>query len=161
MAVDIFLKLGDIKGDAADKKGHGGEIDVLAWSWGMSQSASTHHGSGGGTGKANVQDLSITKRIDNSSPNLIKFCCTGKHFPDAVLTCRKAGDNPLEYLVIKMKDIVISSVHTGGSGGADVLTENISLNFSQFEVTYTDQANLGAQAKSIVGGFNIAGNVAT
>jgi type VI secretion system secreted protein Hcp len=160
MAVDMFLKLGDIKGDSADNS-HAAEIDVLAWSWGMSQSASTHHGSGGGSGKAHVQDLSVTKRIDKSSPNLIKFCCTGKHFPDAVLTCRKAGDNPVEYMVIKMKDIVISSVHTGGSGGGDVLTENISLNFSHFEVTFTEQEKKGTPAKSIVGGFNIAANVAT
>jgi type VI secretion system secreted protein Hcp len=168
MAVDMFLRLGDIKGDSADqlkgapsKAAHTGEIDVLAWSWGMSQSASTHHGAGGGTGKANVQDLSVTKRIDKSSPNLIKFCCTGKHFPDAVLTCRKAGTSPVEYFVIKMKDVVVSSVHTGGSGGADVLTENVSLNFAHFEVVFTEQNNAGEATTSIPGGFNIAGNVAT
>jgi type VI secretion system secreted protein Hcp len=168
MAVDMFLKLDTIAGDSADKveakpsgKNHGGEIDVLAWSWGMSQSASTHHGSGGGAGKVNVQDLSITKRIDKSTPNLVKFCCTGKHFKDATLTVRKAGDKPVEYMVIKMKDVLISSVHTGGSGGGDVLTENISLNFSHFEVIFTEQDQLGAATTSIPGGFNIAGNVAT
>jgi type VI secretion system secreted protein Hcp len=168
MAVDMFLKLGDIAGDSADKvegkpsgKNHGGEIDVLAWSWGMSQSASTHHGAGGGSGKANVQDLSITKRVDKSTPNLVKFCCTGKHFPEATLTVRKAGDKPVEYLVLKMKDVIISSVHTGGSGGGDVLTENVSLNFAQFDVIYTEQNATGAATTSIPGGFNIAGNVAT
>ena len=41
MAVDMFLKIGDIKGESADDK-HAGEIDVLAWSWGMSQSGTTH-----------------------------------------------------------------------------------------------------------------------
>ena len=110
MAVDMFLKLDDIAGDSADdvkappsKKAHAGEIDVLAWSWGMSQSASTHFGKGGGSGKANIQDLSLTKRIDKSSPNLIKFCCTGKHFEQAILTVRKAGDTPVEYFVVKVK----------------------------------------------------------
>jgi type VI secretion system secreted protein Hcp len=167
MAVDMFLKLGDLAGDSVDavkappsKKEHKGEIDVLAWSWGMSQSASTHFGSGGGSGKVNVQDLSITKRIDKSSPNLVKFCCTGKHFPEATLTVRKAGtENPVEYYVIKMKDIIISSVQTGGSGGGDQLTEQLSLNFAEFEVIFTEQDATGKATTSIPGGFNIAGNV--
>ena len=165
MAVDMFLKLGDIAGDSSDavaappsKKPHKGEMDVLAWSWGMSQSASTHYGSGGGTGKVNVQDLSITKRIDKASPNLVKFCCQGKHFPEATLTVRKAGENPIEYYVIKMKDIIISSVQTGGSGGGDQLTEQLSLNFAEFEVIFTEQDQKGNATTSIPGGFNIAGN---
>ena len=41
MAVDMFLKIGDIEGESTDDK-HGKEIDVLAWSWGMSQSGTTH-----------------------------------------------------------------------------------------------------------------------
>ena len=164
MSVDMFLKLGDIKGDSKDSSKnsptHAGEIEVLAWSWGMSQSASSHHGTGGGSGKVNVQDLSITKRVDNASPNLIKFCCTGKHFDAATLTVRKAGDNPVEYLVIKLSNIIISSVSTGGSAGGDVLTENISLNFAAFEVAYTGQKDDGSKDKTINGGFDIAANAA-
>ena len=33
-AADMFLKLGDIKGESTDAK-HPGEIAVLAWSWGV------------------------------------------------------------------------------------------------------------------------------
>jgi len=166
MAVDMFLSLGDIKGDSADavkappsKKEHKGEIDVLAWSWGMSQSASTHYGSGGGTGKVNVQDISITKRIDKSSPNLVKFCCQGKHFDKAMLTVRKAGETPVEYYTIKMEDVLISSVQTGGSSGGDMLTEQLSLNFAAFEVVFTEQDAKGNATTSIPGAFNIAGNL--
>jgi len=124
----------------------------------MSQSASTHYGQGGGTGKVNVQDISITKRIDKSSPNLIKFCCQGKHFKDATLTVRKAGETPVEYFVIKMEDVLLSSVQTGGSSGGDSLTEQISLNFGSFDVIFTEQDTKGNATTSIPGGFNIAGN---
>ena len=34
MAVDIFLKLGDIKGESTDDK-HKNEIEVLSFSWGI------------------------------------------------------------------------------------------------------------------------------
>ena len=71
-----------IKGESVDSK-HKDEIDVLAWSWGMSNSGSAHMGGGAGSGKVNVQDLSLTKYIDVSSPDLMLSCCNGKHIPKA------------------------------------------------------------------------------
>ena len=133
MAVDMFLKLDDIKGESADKV-HAGTIDVLAWSWGVSQSGTTHMGTGGGSGKVAVQDLSITKYVDKSSPNLLMASCVGQHFANGLLIVRKAGTTPLEYVKISLKDILISAVSTGGSGGQDRLTENVTLNFGEFKV---------------------------
>src|SRR5476649_1648275 len=104
MALDMFIKIGALKGESADAK-HPGEIDVLAWSWGMSNSGSTHQGSGSGAGKVNVQDISFTKYIDKSSPDLILAACNGKHFDKATLVVRKAGEKPLEYLTVTMSDV--------------------------------------------------------
>ena len=157
MAVDMFLKLNGIKGEAADKA-RPEEIDVLAWSWGVSQSGTTHIAKGGGAGKANFQDISVTKWIDKSSPTLLQHCALGKHIPDGVLTVRKAGDTPLEYIKIELKDIMITSVSTGGSGGEDRLTENISLNFAEFKVIYTEQTEKGGAGAAPEFGFDIAGN---
>lgn len=158
MAVDMFLKIGDIKGESSDAK-HKEEIDVLAWSWGLSQSGSMHSGGGGGGGKASVQDLSFTKWVDKASPNLMKFCCSGKHFPSATLVVRKAGDKPLEYLKVTMEDVLISSVSTGGSGGEDRLTESVALNFAKVKVSYQAQGKDGAAAGGAVEmGWNIEEN---
>ena len=57
MAVDMFVKIGDIKGESKDDK-HKEEIDVLSWSWGVSQSGTMSSGGGGGAGKANFDDFS-------------------------------------------------------------------------------------------------------
>lgn len=158
MAVDQFLKIDDIEGESVDDV-HAGEIDILSWSWGMSQSGTTHTGAGGGAGKVNVQDLSFTKYIDKSSANLMKMCCNGKHFEEATLVVRKAGEMPLEYLIITMKEGLISSVSTGGSGGEDRLTENVTLNFSEFKTEYVPQMADGSGDASIIVGWNIAKNV--
>jgi len=159
MAVDMFLKLTDVKGEAQDKS-HKEEIDVLAWSWGMSQSGTMHTGGGGGGGKVSVQDISITKWLDKSSPVLMQYCSTGKQFAEAILTVRKAGgDSPLEYLIITMKDVIVTSISTGGSGGEDRLTENTSLNFSQYKVEYQPQKPDGsAEGGKIPWEFDIAAN---
>jgi type VI secretion system secreted protein Hcp len=159
MAVDIFLKLSNgLDGEAMDKA-RSGQIDVLAWSWGMSQSGTTHVGGGGGAGKANFQDISVTKWVDKASAKLMQACAKGTHVDEGELVVRKAGDNPLEYLKIEIKDIIVSSVSTGGSGGEDRLTENVSLNFSEFKVSYQEQDDKGAKKGGAVEfGWNIAKN---
>lgn len=159
MAVDMFMKLTNIEGESKDAK-HEKEIDVLAWSWGLSQSGSTHIGTGGGSGKVNVQDLSFTKWVDSSSTALIISACKGTHIDEAKLTVRKAGENPLEYIKITLNDVIIAAVSTGGSGGEDRLTENVTLNFGRFKVEYTPQDKKGAGGAPKTIGWDIPANKA-
>jgi len=158
MAMDMFIKIGDVKGESRDKV-HAGEIDVLAWSWGASNSGSAHVGGGAGAGKANVQDLSITKYLDKSSPDLMMACCNGKHFPSATLVVRKAGTSPLEYVTITMTEVMVTALSTGGSGGEDRLTENVTLNFAMVKVDYKEQTATGGVGATPSMSYNIAENV--
>lgn len=157
MAVDMFLKLGPITGESQDLA-HKDEIDVLAWSWGGSQSGTTHMGSGSGAGKANFQDLSLTKYMDKASTDLMKFLSKGTHIETASLVIRKAGDGQMEYIVIDMADIIISSVSMGGSGGEDRLTENVTLNFGAFNYVYVPQTETGAPDTATEWKWDIAQN---
>jgi type VI secretion system secreted protein Hcp len=156
--MDMFIKIGDLKGESRDKT-HAGEIDVLAWSWGMSNSGSAQISGGAGAGKVNVQDVSFTKWIDKCSPDLMLACCNGKHYKEAILTVRKAGETPLEYLILTLTDLIITSVSTGGSGGEDRLTENVTLNFAAVKVAYTEQTPTGGPGDKPSMGWNIAENV--
>jgi len=158
MAVDMFMKIGSLKGESKDKT-HTGEIDVLAWSWGMSNSGSAHVGGGAGAGKVNVQDLSFTKYVDLTSPDLMLACCNGKHFDTAMLVVRKAGEKPLEYIKIKLTEVLITSVSTGGSGGEDRLTENVTLNFAKVNVDYVEQTATGGEGGKPKMGWDISANV--
>ena len=154
----MFLKLDGVDGESKDKK-HSKEIDVLAWSWGMSNSGSAHVGGGAGAGKVNVQDVSVTKYVDSASPKLMLACCNGTHYAKALLTVRKAGgDSPVEYVTIKMEEVFVTSVSTGGSGGEDRLTENVSLNFSKVNLDYTPQEAKGGKGTAIPFGWDIAAN---
>ena len=146
MAVDMFINMGDkIKGESKDKaQGPKGDIDVLAWSWGMSQSGSFHVGGGGGSGKVNIQDFSFTKYIDKDSGPLQKHCCEGTHIPKVVLLCRKAGGKQEKYIEITMEKCIITSISTGGSGGEDRLTENVTIDFGKVTFQYYLQDEKGA-----------------
>jgi type VI secretion system secreted protein Hcp len=139
MAVDMFLKLTNIKGESVAKD-HKDEIDVLSWSWSVNQVGTRHHTSGGGAGKVSVGDLSFTHWVDASSGELLKACTTGDHIKEGTLTVRKAGGKaPVEYLKIKINDILVTHVSNGNSHGEEHGTENITLNFAEFLVTYSQQ----------------------
>jgi type VI secretion system secreted protein Hcp len=154
----MFLKIEEVKGESKDKA-HKDTIDVLAWSWGMSNSGSAHVGGGAGAGKANVQDLSFTKWVDKSSTVMMMACAKGTHYDDATLVVRKAGDTPLEYLKITMKEVMITSLSTGGSGGEDRLTENVTLNFASFVVSYQQQNDKGGkEGGEVLAKYDIAAN---
>ncbi|MDH6592574.1 type VI secretion system secreted protein Hcp [Variovorax sp. TBS-050B] len=157
MAADMFLKLEGVDGESKDD-GHKKEIDVLSWSWGASQSGTGHVGGGSGAGKVSVQDLSVTKYVDSSSHLLLLDCCNGQHIKKGVLTVRKAGATPLEYIKLTMEDILVTHISTGGSGGEDRLTETITLNFSKFKYEYTPQKADGSGDGTKETGWDIAAN---
>lgn len=156
MAVDMFLKLDGIKGESHDHK-HKDEIHIESWSWGMSQTGAHGQGGGGGAGKVSVHDISITKFVDKASPALMLHCCNGKHIPNGLVTVRKAGDKPLEYLKMKLTDIIISGVQNAGHGG-DQLTENVTLNFAKFHIEYQEQKSDGSGSPGGEMGWDIKAN---
>ena len=87
-----------------------------------------------GGGKVNLQDFSFTKYTDIVSPKLWGKMCTGEHYEVVEFKARKAGGKPFVYLEIKMEDVIVTSVSTGGSGGEDRTTENVTLNFKKYKI---------------------------
>jgi type VI secretion system secreted protein Hcp len=125
----------------------------------MSQSGKMSMGGGGGAGKVSVQDISFTKYVDAATPDLMLACCNGKHIGEAVLTIQKAGETVLPYIKITLTNLLVSSVSTGGSGGEDRLTENVTLNFEKFKMEYDTQTEKGAKGDHFAMGWDLAQNV--
>lgn len=157
MAVDFFIKLGDISGESTDAA-YKDWIEVLGWAWGMTQSGTMHTGTGGGTGKVSVQDFSFTKYVDKSTPNIMQKCCTGKHYDKVEFIARKAGDKPLDYVKLTMEQVIVTSATTGGGVGQEQVTENVTLNFAKYKYEYTPQTEKGAKGGTVTQTFNIREN---
>ena len=130
----MFLDIAGIPGESTDPA-HTNQVDVLAWSWGMSSSGSAQTG-GGGTGIASFQSVNVTKYVDKASPPLMLACAKGIHIPMATLYVRNTDTNPIEYFKIQLTNVLVTTVSTGGSGGEDQLTENVSLNFANVQLDY-------------------------
>ena len=158
MATDIFLTLDGIKGESIDDK-HKEAIDVVSWSWGLSNEGTFHSGSGGGAGKANFQDISITKQVDKSSADLMYACASGKHIAKAQLFVRKAGEKPLEYLIFTLEEILVSSMLTGSAQGQERASESLTLNFAKVKMEYKIQDKSGSGKDGGTFTWNIPANV--
>lgn len=157
MAQDIFLKIDGIDGESPDAS-HKNEIEVASWSWRVSQQSSMHAGSGGGAGKATVEDLTFDHSVDRASPNLMKYCLTGKHIDQAVLTVRKAGGNPLEYLKITMSDVLVTHVSPAGSNSDNGIREQVRLSFAKVKQEYVVQNAQGGSGGAVTASYDIKGN---
>ena len=157
MAADIFAKIGDIKGESLDAK-HKDEVEVLSWSWGVSQSGSITQGGGGGQGKASFNDFNFTHHVDKASPVLLKACATGEHIKEATITVRKAGKGQQEFLIIKMNDILITSVNPSGSGDSAATAESVAMQCAKVDLEYKPQKADGSLDAGLHFKYDIKGN---
>jgi type VI secretion system secreted protein Hcp len=158
---DYFLKLGDIKGESQDDK-HKNEIDVFSFKFGVRQpGGSAAIGQGGGVAKAQFHEFEFTKRMDAASAKLMLACATGQHFPEVTLTCRKAGGTQMEYVKIKLEQVLVSSYQTSGGeeGLKDTLpVDTFHLNFGKIHYSYTAQDASGNPGANTMTGYDLLAN---
>jgi len=154
---DMFLKLDGIKGESTDDK-HKDEIQLLSFSFGATQPGSAGHGGGAGVGRVHLHDFSISKFVDKSSPKLFEACAAGTHTANGYLVCRKAGGSQQEYFKIHLKDVLISSISTSGSGGEHLPTESLTLNYSYLKIDYAGQDAKGNLTGAVSGGWDKTAN---
>ena len=155
MAAQAFLRIDGIKGESTDAK-HAGEIDVEAFSWGVTQSGSAGGGGAGGAGKASFSDFSFLTRSTTASPQLVLACASGKHLKEAVLTARRSGAAPVEFLKITFTDVLISSYQE--SGGDDVPGDSVSFNFAKIKFEFTPTGAKGTPGARVSAGWDQKAN---
>ena len=146
-AVNAYLLIDGVSGESASRKG---SIDVLSFSWGVSNPGVA--ATAGATGAVKVvshcqvSDLSIMKVLDATSPKLVESAATGKAITSITLTYSKAGAQPgaaSDYFVMKLTDVHITSVQLSGSN--ENPTESVSFHAGQVQGTYK---GLGTPAAS-------------
>lgn len=146
---DMFFKAtgqrtGAIVGESTDRR-FAGHIDVVDWSWGMSAPSAVD---GQRTGRVQVKELRLVKRVDRASTALMNVMRTNELLNSAVLSVRKAGGtDPLPYLTITLTKARIASYDVESDvtpEGAPTLTEKIALTFLEMTADYTPQGSTGS-----------------
>ena len=147
-ATDIFAKIGDIKGESIDDK-HPGEIEVLAWSWGVNGPIAGDKKNPGVP--ACGEPLSIEKLVDKASPLLVTGTSLNQTFPTAKLTVRKAGKELIEFLVINLAGVTVKTLVNGGPDAAGAMKERVTLAYTSATFNYTPQKADGSAGDTVTG----------
>lgn len=144
MAVDIFLKIGDIKGESLDAK-HPGEIEIESFSFGQ---AGDVDDSGNRARRVSMQDFHFVIPTSKATPKLMEKAAKGDKVVSgdvyALLTVRKVGANPVEYLKIKFYDVMISSVQNAVAESDQVPLDQFTLWFGKIDFSYSPQKQDGS-----------------
>lgn len=152
---DIFLQLDGVTGESVDAQ-HEGEIEALAWSWGMAQ---PHSADGRSTGKTEFAPLSIIKTLDAASPVLMMHLVAGQTMRQGRLTLRSStGDAPVEYLTFSMENVRVNRLEDGTDSVAGRYVERMTLSFSQVEIEYIPISADGSAGDPVSFGWDLADN---
>jgi type VI secretion system secreted protein Hcp len=154
MSSDFHIKFDGVEGEATHKD-HKGEIEILSWSWDVSQTSGASAGGGSGRGKANPGEFVFTHIYDKASPVLAKHAASGKHFKDAKLTARKAGEGQKAFLTVTLKEVFITRVAPSGESEGDI-TEEVTATYKDIEFAYKPQDDKGGLGGEIKFGWNTA-----
>lgn len=159
MAVDYFLKLGDITGESASTH-HVGEIEVLSWSWGGTQTSTVSATTGSGGGKVSLSDLNLMIQFDMSSAKLLKGLTIGTHYPKATLAAQKSGaSGGSNYMTFDLTEVYIASLQLSASG--DIPSCSLSLTYKSYTFNYFQQKADGTVTNAGTAGYDVTTNVTT
>lgn len=161
MAIDVYLQLGDIKGESTDND-HKGWIECESVHWGLMQPRSaTASTSGGHTAeRAELSEIEFSKVCDIASPILAQMCAQGKTISKAKFEFFRAdGDGSrVKYYEVEMENVLVGEIRQAVSPGVGMV-DHIALKFSKVKWKYTQQKIAGGAGGNTAGGWNLATNM--
>jgi len=152
MAVNAYLYVDGITGPSTSKTGY---IDVLSFSWGVSQTSVYGAGASGKeakAGRADFSNLTIMKVLDTTSPLLCDHCASGNILAKVYIVYDKpVGDAQADYFRIYLQDAMVTSVQLSGSN--ENPTESVSFAFQKVEIAYKAENDDGTLAAAVPKGY--------
>ncbi len=167
MSTNMYLKIdraaGTVVGESTDSE-HAGQLEILSYSHGQSQSVvGTTSSAGGRTSeRVNHQDFSVSKYMDKSTPVLNQSCSEGECYKLLTFQIYRAtadGGKPVKFMEYIMTNAIISSYSVSGGGG-DVPVESLSFNYDTIKWAYIPQKKEapGGPDTAIPGGWSLKEN---
>jgi type VI secretion system secreted protein Hcp len=141
---DIYIKFEGLDGEVLDEN-HRDWCELISLDQAHSMSISSS-----GLLRQKVspifEDIRIVKTIDKVSPKLAEAVCNGTVYPavEIHVTAQSFGTSRVTYLAYELKNVLVTSYAVGvTSQSDDAPREEVTLNFEQIKVTYTEFDSTG------------------
>jgi type VI secretion system secreted protein Hcp len=177
VALDVFLMLSrDAAGvqlptqdevhDSGLQDASGYFVELKSYHFGVTNVSPASSKSGGaGAGRANFNDLIVTKQVDQLTPSLMLACANGAPFGEMKLMARRAGAAAGKtadcYLVYSLKQVVVKSVTWASANADDVPEEHVALAYGALKVEYRPQDKTGKLMVGVSSAWSVVLNQPT
>jgi len=151
----IFVKFDGVDGEATDAQ-HDKWSDVLSVSEGLRQPDSGATGTTRRRGDVIFDNIAISKELDKASVKLREAVALGKVFPqvDIHVTANFGGGRET-YFRYELKNVLITSFSMNASGNDAPPVENVTFNFEEIKVTYTERDDSGSPLGNVEFTWNV------
>jgi len=132
----FFLRLDSVQGESTSRL-HPNEIEIVSWGWDVETDIQPVNTGGGTTiGGTSVDDISVIKYADRSTPALVQAVLTSQVFGEGRLSVQEQPDDPEDKFYLVLDAPRITSVRPGGRSGDGALLEQVTLTFSRYGICY-------------------------
>lgn len=139
-ATNEYLQVGTIKGSSI-ALGHVDWIDTLSFSWGVSATAPSLGGGGGGAGRPVFQDFQWTQLIDKSTTPIFLDLAKGTNIPTIKFDVTKpggvgAGGKPQTFFEMTFNNAFLTNLSLSGSSGGNAPILDGSFAYQKIKMEY-------------------------
>lgn len=146
-----YIKFDGVDGEAKDKD-HSGWSDLMSFGQGIRQPGSAATGPTRRRGDVILDDIHCNKELDKASPKIAEAVCKGTIYPtvEIDMTASTSDAGRETYYRYELTNVMVTSYNVSGSGQSDeVPIEDISLNFEEIKVTYTEFDSAGKKQGNV------------
>lgn len=152
----IFLKMTGIDGEYSGGPAHNGEITLTSYSQGVSKSGGNASGSGSGAGKAQLEGIVVTKKLDKASPLLFYTLASKKRINEAVINfVQPGGGGSKIYGKVVLTNVMVSSFKQNLNNSDFIPVEELNLTFERIQVIYREVKPDGTQGPPVKAGYDL------
>lgn len=153
----FFLKIDGIKGDARPKN-HDGEIEIVSWSFGETQTGAVLDARKPVSCVA-MRDFVFKASTGASSSQLLLLCAAGKRLKSAVLTCEKDfGKTRQIYLTITLTDVMLATYEIWGIPEELIPVDSFSMKFVKIDFKYVALSAEGSPGGNFSASWDLSSN---
>jgi len=151
----VYLQLDGVEGKVTTK-GHEGWIDVDSLQWGVGRAISSAIGTSADreASKPSISEVTMSKQMDASSPQLFTEACVGKSKKAVIHLCTTGTDQIDTYMEYELEDCMVSGYSVSTSGDARP-GESLSLSFTKMTMKFTPYDKAGKPMSPIPAGYDM------
>jgi type VI secretion system secreted protein Hcp len=151
---DVFMCVDRITGSSTDEDFQGcSEILGVSYSVGL-EGGKPPSGSGGGAPRTTCGLYVVSKVVDRSSIPILIRSLLSRRTAEVEFAIRKRGEDPLVFLQLILRDVLIVEVEQSLAAGTDLPVEKIVLQPSEVSWRFVPEDETGAAGTPVEDGFD-------